>query len=134
MKEAFGRVVGKALHNLEKQRDEARQERDSARKEIDELKAKLEAEQTWRIAACNAHATLSRGIKRALRLKNWPDFYKLYGDGLFATGVIRLLQEKMDAKTRQIKELKHESAAIRQPKRTTVVSRRKHARKGSRCA
>jgi len=41
-KEAFGRVMGRALHTLEKERDEARKERDELLKERDELKAKLE--------------------------------------------------------------------------------------------
>ncbi len=125
--ENFGRVVGGALHKLQK--DNA-----ALLKELDALKAKLEEETTWRIAACNAHAILSRGIKHALKLKNWPDFYKLYGDGLFSTGVVRFLQDAMNEKNRQIRELKRESSPLRKPKSRSVVSGRKHARKGNRCA
>ena len=104
----------RAMHTLEKERDEACKERDEARKERDalrqerdDLQRQLLDEEFWRIAACEAHVILSRGIKQALKLKNWPDFYKLYGgDGLFATGVVRLLNETMDAKDKQIKSLK----------------------------
>ena len=102
----FGRVVGGALHKLQK--DNA-----ALLKELNDLKRKLEDEEIWRAAACRAHGILSRGIKQALKLKNWPDFYKLYGSGLFAEGVARLLNETMDAKNRQIRELK-----AQQPKRT----------------
>ena len=113
------------MHTLEKERDEARKERDEARKERDalrqerdDLQRQLLYEEFWRIAACEAHVILSRGIKQALKLKNWPDFYKLYGgDGLFATGVVRLLNETMDAKDKQIKELKNESSKVRKPKK-----------------
>jgi hypothetical protein len=63
---------------------------------IASLERELEDERIFRIAACNAHAILSRGVKKALRLKNWPDFYKLYGDGLFADGVVRLLNEEVN--------------------------------------
>lgn len=108
-KEAFGRVMGRALHTLEKERDEALKERDALLKERDELIRQLDEEKIWRIASCQAHATLSRGIKTALKLKNWPDFHKMYGSGMFATGVVRLLIEKMNAKTQQIKELKKAS-------------------------
>lgn len=73
--------------------------------ERDDLKAKLDEAEIFGAAARQAHAILSRGIKKALNLKNWPDFYKMYGNGLFATGVVRLLNETMDAKIKRIKSL-----------------------------
>ena len=65
--------------------------------EIERLECELNDERIYRTAACRAHAILSVGIKKALRLEHWPDFYKLYGgDGLFAEGVVRLLNEELD--------------------------------------
>lgn len=124
MSDNFGRVVGGALHKLE-------QDKRRLEQEVADLKAKLEEETTWRIAACQAHSILSRGIKHALKLKHWPDFHKLYGDGLFSTGVVRLLQEKMVEKDKLIKGLKRESAKVREPKRTRMVSGCQHTRKRS---
>lgn len=72
--------------------------------EIRELKRDLENMAIHRDAAVNAHVILSKGIKQALGLKNWPDFYKLYGDGLFATGVVRYLLEHVKLKKKPVEE------------------------------
>jgi len=77
------------------------------------LELELFDERTMRIASNRAHAILSNGIKQALKLKNWPDFYKLYGDGLFADGVARLLNEEVDKLRDNCTKEKHEKRKSR---------------------
>lgn len=73
------------------------------------LKDELEETKTIVESIRNAHATLSRGIKKALNLENWPDFMALYGKGgPFAECVARLLSESMsekDAENAKLREL-----------------------------
>lgn len=76
--------------------------------EIAQLKRELDEEREWRIAACRAHAILSKSIKKALQLENWPDFHKMYGSGLFAEGVARLLNEEVDKLRLNCTKVRHE--------------------------
>jgi hypothetical protein len=62
----------------------------------DDLERELEDERILHYAAANAHKVLSEGIKKALQLENWPDFYKMYGPGMFAEGVARFLNEEVN--------------------------------------
>jgi hypothetical protein len=71
-----------------------------------ELRRDLDDEILHRLAACRAHDILQAGIKKALGLEKWPDFYKLYGgNGLFAEGVVRYLLEHVQLKPPEVKVL-----------------------------
>jgi hypothetical protein len=65
--------------------------------EVKRLTLALEDAEIINTASRDAYATLLDGIKKVLKLKEWPDFHKLYGSGMFASGVIRYLQEQLNS-------------------------------------
>jgi hypothetical protein len=69
-----------------------------SKKEIERLNRELEDANTLLFAAGRAHAILSKGIKKALKLKEWPNFYNMYGRGcsLMAECKARFLIEEVE--------------------------------------
>ena len=74
---------------------ERSKQHDKLLKRIAKLESDLEDERTVNESCRRSHGILARGIKKALQLKNWPEFRELYGSGLFTDGVVRLLNEEV---------------------------------------
>lgn len=94
---------------------------------IGELEAKLFDEQTHRAAAVRAHAILSVGIREALQIEHYPDFYKMYGDGLYAEGVARFLGEEVEKLREQANATPNRKSSLRSQKEVTNLRKRRKA-------
>lgn len=94
---------------------------------ISELERKLFDEETHRISAVRAHAILSAGIREALQIEHYPDFYKMYGDGLYAEGVARFLGEEVEKLRKQANATPNRKSSLRSQKEVSNLRKRRKA-------
>jgi hypothetical protein len=82
---------------MNKREPNLQEEVDSLKEEVARLKQEIDDLTILECAAKRAHSILSFGIKKALKIEEWPNFYKMYGgNGLLAEGAARYLIEEVE--------------------------------------